>query len=47
MNMRINIRIEATHEIDIVDLMDTTLRDYIEENIRDIIYNGDIDVEED
>lgn len=45
--MRINIRIEATHEIDIADLMDTTLRDYIEENISDIIYNGDIDVEED
>jgi hypothetical protein len=44
--MRINIKIEATHEIDIADLMDTTLRDYIEENIGDIIYNGDIDVEE-
>lgn len=45
--MRINIKIEATHEIDIADLMDTTLRDYIEENISDIIYSGDIDVEED
>tara|TARA_B100000963_G_C22203497_1_gene484191 strand:+ start:239 stop:493 length:255 start_codon:yes stop_codon:yes gene_type:complete len=47
MNMRINIRIEAIHEIDITDLMDTTLRDYIEENISHIIYHGDIDVEED
>ena len=45
--MRIKIDIKATHEIDIIDLMDTTLRDYIEENIRDIIYDGDIDVEED
>ena len=45
--MRINIRIEAIHEIDITDLMDTTLRDYIEENISHIIYHGDIDVEED
>ena len=45
--MNIRIEIKATHEIDISDLMDTTLRDYIEENIGDIIYNGDIDVEED
>lgn len=44
--MNITIKIEATHEIDISDLMDTTLRDYIEENISDIIYSGDIEVEE-
>jgi len=44
--MNIKIKIEATHEIDIADLMDTTLRDYIEENISDIIYSGDIEVEE-
>tara|TARA_R100000388_G_C7144620_1_gene111611 strand:- start:164 stop:301 length:138 start_codon:yes stop_codon:yes gene_type:complete len=45
--MRIKIEIKATHEIDISELMDTTLRDYIEQNISDIIYDGDIDVEED
>ncbi len=44
--MKINIKIAAEHEIDIEDLMDTTLRDYIEENISDIIYNGDIEVSE-
>jgi hypothetical protein len=44
--MNITIKIEAKHEIDISDLMDTTLRDYIEENISDIIYSGDIEVEE-
>lgn len=44
--MNIKIKIEATHEIDIADLMDTTLRDYIEENISDIIECGDIEVEE-
>ena len=44
--MNIKIKIEATHEIDIQDLMDTTLRDYIEENISDIVSDGDIDVEE-
>ncbi len=44
--MNITIKIEAKHEIDISDLMDTTLRDYIEENISDIMYNGDIEVEE-
>lgn len=44
--MKINIKIAAEHDIDIEDLMDTTLRDYIEENISDIIYNGDIEVSE-
>ena len=44
--MNITIKIEATHEIDIEDLMDTTLRDYIEENISDIMYNTDIEVAE-
>ena len=44
--MNITIKIEATHEIDIADLMDTTLRDYIEENISDIMYNTDIEVAE-
>ena len=44
--MKINIKIEAPHTIDIEDLMDMTLRDYIEENISDIIYNGDIEVSE-
>jgi len=44
--MNIKIRIEAKHEIDIQDLMDTTLRDYIEEYMSDILYDGDIEVEE-
>ena len=44
--MNIRIKIDAEYQIDIEDLMDTTLRDYIAEYIRDIAENGDIEVSE-
>jgi len=44
--MNIRIKIDAEYQIDIEDLMDMTLRDYITEYIRDIIECGDIEVRE-
>ena len=44
--MNIRIKIDAEYEIDIEDLMDMTLRDYITEYIGNIIEYGDIEVTE-
>ena len=44
--MNIRIKIDAEYQIDIEDLMDMTLRDYITEYIKDIIESGDIEVTE-
>ena len=44
--MNIRIKIDAEYQIDIEDLMDTTLRDYITEYIEDIIECGEIEVRE-
>tara|TARA_R110001592_G_scaffold21153_4_gene85858 strand:- start:2015 stop:2152 length:138 start_codon:yes stop_codon:yes gene_type:complete len=44
--MNIRIKIDAEYQIDIEDLMDMTLRDYITEYIKDIIECGDIEVSE-
>tara|TARA_R100000234_G_scaffold103465_1_gene72957 strand:+ start:64 stop:201 length:138 start_codon:yes stop_codon:yes gene_type:complete len=44
--MNIRVKIDAEYQIDIEDLMDMTIRDYITEYIRDIIESGDIEVTE-
>ena len=45
-NMNIRIKIDAEYQIDIEDLMDMTLRQYITEYIKEIVDNNDIEVTE-